>query len=118
MPVGFVEIDRSTENGITSYVDTIDAINNRVLGYKVIAYDYDLNKTEEVIVGEIKVTHNGSIGEASWILSTNTTNDEDERDEHTGHGTVQNGVMTRINDNNPSMYSGNERWKSKCLCNN
>ena len=113
VPVGFVEIDRSTENGITSYVDTIDAINNRVLGYKVIAYDYDLNKTEEVIVGEIKVTHNGSIGEASWILSTNTTNDEDERDEHTGHGTVQNGVITRINDNNPDtvfqgMKDGNQ----------
>ena len=113
VPVGFVEIDRSTENGITSYVDTIDAINNRVLGYKVVAYDYDLNKTEETVIGEIKVTHNGSIGESSWILSTNTTNDEDERDEHTGHGTVQNGVITRINDNNPDtvfqgMKDGNQ----------
>lgn len=113
VPVGFVERDRRDESGITSYVDTIDAINNRVLGYKVVAYDYDLNKTEETVIGEIKVTHNGSIGESSWILSTNTTNDEDERDEHTGHGTVQNGVITRINDNNPDtvfqgMKDGNQ----------
>lgn len=113
VPVGFVERDKDNEAGITTYVDTIDNVNNRVLGYKVVAYDYDLNKTEEIVVGDVKVTHDGSIGESSWILSTNTTNDEDERDEHTGHGTVQNGVITRINDNNPDtvfqgMKDGNQ----------
>lgn len=106
-PVGFVERDVNSENGITTYVDTIDAINNRVLGYKVVAYDYDLNKTEETLIGEIKVNHDGSIGKSSWILSTNTTNDEDERSEDSGHGTVQNGVITRINDNDPdTVFQG------------
>ena len=98
VPVGFVERDVNSENGITTYVDTIDTINNRTFGYKVVAYDYDLNKTEETAIGQIKVTHDGSIGKSSWILNTNTTNNEDVRDEHSGHGTVQSGVINRIKD--------------------
>lgn len=106
-PVGFVERDRSSLNGETTYVDTIDAINNRTLGYKVVAYDYDLNKTEETSIGEIKVTHDGSIDKKAWILDTNTVNDEDEVHEDHGHGTVQDGVITRINDNNPdTVFQG------------
>ena len=100
VPVGFVERDRTSESGVTTYVDSIDTLNNRVVGYKVVAYDYDLNKTEETAIGELKIVHNGSISESDWILSTNTINDEDERDEHSGHGTIQHGVITRINDNN------------------
>ena len=99
-PVGFVERDRTSESGVTTYVDSIDTLNNRVVAYKVVAYDYDLNKTEETVIGELKIAHNGSISETDWVLSTNTTNDEDERDEHSGHGTMQHGVIKRINDNN------------------
>lgn len=113
VPVGFVEFDRNNIDGVTTYVDKIDSINNRVLGYTVIAYDYDLNKTEETIIGEVKVTHDGSIDESYWILDSNTVNDEDEVNENTGHGTIQDGVIKRINDNNPDtvfqgMKNGNE----------
>ena len=113
VPVGFVERDTSGD-GVTTYIDTIDVINNKTLGYKVVAYDYDLNKTEEVTVGEIKVTHDGSIGKSSWILSTNTINDEDEqhRDEHHGHGTIQDGTITRIADNDSStVFQGMKNGK-------
>lgn len=99
-PVGFVERDRNSADGTTKYIDSIDSLNNRVVEYKVVAYDYDLNKTEETTIGEIKVVHDGSIGESSWTLSTNTVNDEDQRDEHSGHGTIQDGVIRRLNDNN------------------
>lgn len=99
-PVGFVERDRKGVDGTTTYVDSIDTLNNRVVEYKAVAYDYDLNKTEETVIGEVKIAHNGSIGESKWTLRTNTVNDEDERDEHSGHGTIQDGVITRVNDNN------------------
>lgn len=99
-PVGFVERDRNSVDGTTTYVDSIDTLNNRVVEYKAVAYDYDLNKTEETVIGEVKIAHNGSIGESKWTLRTNTVNDEDERDEHSGHGTIQDGVITRVNDNN------------------
>lgn len=113
VPVGFVERDTSSEDGVTTYVDTLDAVNNRTLGYKVVAYDYDLNKTQEASIGEVKVTHDGSIGKSSWILSTNTTNNEDVRDENSGHGTVQNGVINRLKDGDTDtvfqgMKSGNQ----------
>lgn len=100
--VGFVERDKSGENGLTSYIDEIDAVNNRTFEYKVKAYDYNLNVTEETNIGTVKVNHDGSIGKSNWVFDTNTRSAEDVSDEHSGHGQVQDGTIKRINDNDSS----------------
>ena len=48
--VGFVERDKNGKDGLTKYTDVIDAINNRAFEYKVRAYDYNLNVTQETTI--------------------------------------------------------------------
>lgn len=96
-PVGFVERDR--DNSVTEYTDVIDAINNRTFTYKVRAYDYNLNVTEEVEIGSVKVSHDGGIVKTDWTFDTNTRGVDDVEDEHTGHGHVVDGSINRIKDN-------------------
>lgn len=100
--VGFVERDKNGENGLTKYTDVIDAINNRAFEYKVRAYDYNLNVTQETTIGNIKVNHDGSISEANWTFDTNTRSDNDITDENSGHGQAQNGEIKKISDNDPT----------------
>ncbi len=100
--VGFVERDKDGENGLTNYIDVIDAINNRAFKYKVRAYDYDLNVTEETTIGSIKVNHDGSISKTNWVFDTNTISSNDVHDQNSGHGQVQDGEIKKISDNDPS----------------
>ncbi|MDV4151299.1 M60 family metallopeptidase [Clostridium sp. AL.422] len=100
--VGFVERDKTGENGLTNYTDVIDVLNNRTFEYKVRAYDYNLNVTEEATIGTVKVNHDGSISKSNWVFDTNTRSSEDSCDEHSGHGQVQDGNIQKINDNDAS----------------
>ena len=100
--VGFVERNKTGENGLTNYVDEIDAVNNRTFEYKVRAYDYNLNVTEETTIGTVKVNHDGSIAKSNWVFDTNTRSLEDTSNENSGHGQAQDGSIKKINDNNPS----------------
>lgn len=111
--VGFVERDKDGENGLTNYIDVIDAINNRAFEYKVRAYDYNLNVTEETTIGNIKVNHDGSISETNWVFDTNTRSDNDVHDEHSGHGQAQDGEIKKISDNDPStIYTASKATNS------
>ena len=111
--VGFVERDKDGENGLTNYIDVIDAINNRAFEYKVRAYDYNLNVTEETTIGNIKVNHDGSISETNWVFDTNTISDNDVHDEHSGHGQAQDGEIKKISDNDPStIYTASKATNS------
>ena len=100
--VGFVERDKTGENGLTNYTDVIDVLNNRTFEYKVRAYDYNLNVTEESTIGSVKVNHDGSISKSNWVFDTNTRSSEDSSHEHSGHGQVQDGSIQKINDNDAS----------------
>ena len=100
--VGFVERDKAGENGLTNYTDVIDVLNNRTFEYKVRAYDYNLNVTEEATIGTVKVNHDGSISKSNWVFDTNTRSSEDSSHEHSGHGQAQDGTIQRINDNDAS----------------
>ena len=97
---GFVE--RNAEREITEYIDVIDTVNNRTFGYKVRAYDYNLNVTKEIEIGTVKVSHDGSISKSDWKFDTNTRSSEDVADEHTGHGQVTEGAIKKIKDNDKS----------------
>ncbi len=49
------------EGDINTYIDRIGSENNRAYTYKIVAYDYLLNKTDEVTLNEVKVSYDGSI---------------------------------------------------------
>ena len=97
---GFVERDQ--DSNMTEYVDVIDVMNNRTFGYKVRAYDYNLNVTEETVLGTVKVSHDGSIKKTDWNFTTNTRGIDDVVGEHTGHGHDENGSINHIKDNDVS----------------
>ncbi len=59
-----------TEDGII-YTDRIETINNRVITYKVTAYDKYLNATEQLVLDPIKVRLDGSISKGDWELESN-----------------------------------------------
>lgn len=78
-PWGFVE---AKGNKTIKYNDAIDTSNNRTFEYSIVAYDYLLNKTEEVSLGTVKVRHDGSISKSSLNLSTNTIDKVNDNDTH------------------------------------
>lgn len=78
-PWGFVD---AKGNNTIKYNDVIDTSNNRTFEYSIVAYDYLLNKTEEVNLGTIKVRHDGSISKESLNLSTNTIDKISDNDTH------------------------------------
>ncbi len=56
-PAGFIERDKAEAE--TVYTDVVDNINNRVVTYSAVAYDYNLNPTNTVDLGTIKIRHEG-----------------------------------------------------------
>jgi hypothetical protein len=70
--VGFVN---ANEDGSATFTDSIAPLNNRAITYKVVAYDYNLNPTEEFTVGSVKLSHDGSIDSNGFTLTSNLTSD-------------------------------------------
>ena len=105
VPVGFVE--RNKEGNVTQYNDVIDSVNNRTFTYKVKAYDYRLNVSDEFELGTVKVTHDGSLAKNDWTFDTNTISPDDTVCENTGHGHNEDGSINHIKDNDAStVYNG------------
>ncbi|WP_051539988.1 M60 family metallopeptidase [Clostridium ihumii] len=94
----------------SEYTDIISAANNRAFSYEVVAYDYLLNSTEKVKIGEIKISHDGAIDKGDWIVSTNTSNDEDKNTEMNPSGPVDNPSINKVKDDNISTsYEGTKK---------
>lgn len=74
-PAAFVEPDLTAEDGVTEYTDVIGSENNRVMDYKVVAYDKYLNTTATKVFDSIKIRHDGELSNANWTVSTNTVSD-------------------------------------------
>lgn len=72
-PVGFVN---ASADGSATFTDSISPLNNRTATYKVVAYDYNLNATEEYEIGSIKFSHDGNIDSSKFVLKSNLTSDE------------------------------------------
>ena len=51
-------------------------MNNRVVTYKVRAYDYNLNCTEEFEVGSVKLSHDGTLDSSKFLLKSNLISEE------------------------------------------
>ncbi len=74
--IGFVE----NEDGVSSFVDNVGAENNRAYTYSVVAYDYYLNKTNEVVLPEVKIAHDGSVKKDAFTISSNVQAENEEVD--------------------------------------
>ncbi|MBH9817263.1 calcium-binding adhesion protein, partial [Clostridioides difficile] len=102
--VGFVD---AKGNSKTKFTDNISPLNNRAFTYKVVAYDYHLNPTEEFEVGTVKLSDEGKINKSAWSFITNTVSDGDVRTENDSHGPLQNPEIDNIKDNDASTtYKG------------
>lgn len=99
-----VVVGFTTDN---KYTDILGAVNNRVLKYEVVAYDYLLNATEKYEVGSLKISHDGSMSKNLWTVSTNTSNDEDINNNIDTTGPIQNPAINKVIDNkNSTVYTG------------
>ncbi len=95
----------TTDSNFTDYV----SLNNRVLTYEVVAYDYYLNKTEKLTLDSIKVSHDGSLTKKAWEVETNTSSSEDINDENNTTGPVDNPSINKIKDNDIStIFKGDK----------
>lgn len=102
--VGFVD---AKGNSKAKFTDSISPLNNRAFTYKVVAYDYHLNPTEEFEVGTVKLSDEGKINKSAWSFITNTVSDGDVRTENDSHGPLQNPEIDNIKDNDVSTtYKG------------
>ncbi|MBZ0631730.1 M60 family metallopeptidase, partial [Clostridioides difficile] len=102
--VGFVD---AKGNSKAKFTDNISPLNNRAFTYKVVAYDYHLNPTEEFEVGTVKLSDEGKINKSAWSFITNTVSDGDVRTENDSHGPLQNPEIDNIKDNDASTtYKG------------
>lgn len=91
-----------------TFTDSLGATNNRVVKYEVVAYDYQLNATDKLDLGSIKVSHDGTMDKKAWAVETNTTNNEDKNDkDDIAHGPVLNPSINKVVDNKAdTVYTG------------
>lgn len=109
-PCGFVERDKTDD--VTSYVDVVDSMNNRVATYSAVAYDYNLNATEKIEIGTIKIRHDGGIAKSSTILTTNTVSiHEENNDIHSCEGNSD--LKLALDDDTSTAYIGRMLEKSE-----
>lgn len=108
-PWGFVE---AKNNKTIKYDDVIDNVNNRTFEYSIVAYDYLLNKTDEVKLGTIKVRHDGSMSKSSINLTSNTVDKVNTGDAHGEN----KGLAQAIDGKSDTVYEGrmltNEEYNS------
>ena len=102
-PAGFIERNKNGQE--TVYTDVVDNINNRVVTYSAVAYDYNLNPTNTVELGTIKVRHEGGIAKSSTILTTNTISLNEEHNDIHSHEENKD-LKLALDDNNNTAYEG------------
>ncbi|MDO5518074.1 MAG: M60 family metallopeptidase, partial [Clostridium sp.] len=99
-PCGF--ITRNKNSNETVFTDALESMNNRVVNYKAVAYDYNLNATNEVELGNIKVRHDGGIAKNRIHITSNTISVHEESNDI--HGSCANHDLKLALDNNADTH--------------
>ncbi len=84
-PVGFVN---AKEDGSATFTDDVAPMNNRAFTYKVVAYDYNLKATEEVTLGTVKLSHDGTIKSNDFVIKSNMISTVGKTEGSNGESTV------------------------------
>ncbi len=103
--VGFI----NAQSGETTFTDTVSTVNNRVFTYSVIGYDRLLNQTEELVLDPIKISHDGSLDKAGWLIDTNLVSSSDATigdEDSTPCAPESKAVNDLIDDNYQNVYQG------------
>ena len=100
LPCGFIERDKL--NSETVFTDTLESMNNRVVTYKAVAYDYNLKATEEVELGTIKIRHEGGVDKKSIEITSSTISVNEEKNNI--HGSCANEDLKMALDNDDNTY--------------
>lgn len=92
----------------TSYIDHLNALNNRVFEYEVTAYDQLLNPLPTVTLDPIKVSYDGTVTPANFKIFSNVKNTGDISTEPDGpmeHSSLSN----LIDGNKENYFNGNTK---------
>ncbi len=104
VPVGFVTKDKNT------FVDNIGAENNRAYTYKVVAYDYLLNKTEAVTLDEVKISNNGTVLKDNFTIESNVKEKDEKIDYEDASLDYSKLAVNKLIDNkNDTYFDGTEK---------
>jgi len=68
----------TTEN---TYQDHVAVVNNRVMAYEVIAVDKFGYRSNAAMIGEVKISHDGSHDKSQWTVTTNMYSEDDKAEE-------------------------------------
>lgn len=110
VPCGFIE--RAKDGAETIYADILDSMNNRVVQYSAVAYDYNLNPTNKVELGTVKIRHDGGIAKKNTLLTTNTISiNEENNDVHSPNNNVD--LRNALDDDNDTVYEGRMLTKNE-----
>lgn len=67
----------------TSYKDYVSTINNRVMTYEVTAVDKFGYRSNTRVIGDVRISHDGSHDKSMWTVTTNMTSESDTAGEGT-----------------------------------
>ena len=96
--------------GTNSYIDPLNALNNRVFEYEIIAYDKLLNKTESVKLDPIKIEYDGQMSKKAFGITSNVKNDSDNTDLEDPEYNIKNlSVNKLIDDKKDTIFNGNTK---------
>lgn len=93
-----------------TYIDTINAISNRTIIYKITAIDQFLNRSQVVYLDPVKVEGDGSQSKTDWMITTTMTSemdqiiDADEKDPCASK--LADAAYLMIDEDNVSSYLG------------
>lgn len=97
----------SSEN---TFVDTIDAISNRSITYKITAIDQFMNRSKAIYLDPVKVEGDGSQPKTDWTITTTMTSKQDQINDADGEDPCAPEKVPAsylmIDDDNASVYTG------------
>lgn len=90
------------------FTDELNALNNRVLNYEIIAYDKLLNKVGSKKLEPVKIQYDGTINKAHFSVNSNMRNEADENEYET-ENVVSRSVENIIDGDITTVFNGNTR---------
>ncbi|MCI9365393.1 MAG: hypothetical protein HFJ54_01960 [Clostridia bacterium] len=92
----------------TEYIDELNALNNRVLNYEVVAYDKLLNEVGRVTLEPVKIEHEGTISKNDFTITSNMRNENDDN-EYEAEGEVKTTIGNMLDGDVNTAFNGNTR---------
>lgn len=104
------------EGNQTSYIDHLNALNNRVVSYEIVAYDKLLQTIPGVTLEPVKIAVDGSLDSKSYGFKalSNVRNQEDKSDNEDPEGfSSTSSVKNMIDSDMTTVFEGNTKVSSK-----